>query len=487
MPSYITHGKHEGRDYLVMELLSGDDMSKVRDRIRSLSSSGLVPIYVATYFTYQMFLAVAALHKKGYIHRDIKPANFVQRSANSSEFCVVDFGMAKQFRDKDGTIKPKRENAEFRGTTVYASPNTHMGDDQCPRDDLYSIIFVLLDLLSGKLPWSEAARTKDKPKVLALKQEYVCNDPNKIIEWVTNNIKSIENKKGVKQVNDNDDNDDNDYDCLNFPKSAQKSVLEILQGLRVLEYDIIPDYDSIEASIISMVPEGVIDDVKDISYTCDGFEWKVGQDKLKLIDETTNDPIQQQRGNATTTTTTTTTTTIIIINNYTNIHSLVICAKGRVLRKMIQKIRQQKNNNNTTTDTITTTTTNIDTSIHNNSIGSDLWLGLEHAKQWQSLVLEILSMERNQVNKETIELFDKIVRESDRFYLITTTTNTTNTATTTNTTSNNDHDRDENFNEFHSIQKAVYDLTKLTSSIMKRPRDSLQSLTSNSSGKKQKL
>ena len=91
-------------------------------------------------------------------------------------------------------------------------------------------------------------------------------------------------------------------------------------------------------------------------------------------------------------------------------------------------------------------------------------------------------MERNQISKETVELFDKIVRESDRFFLITTTSSNSNS----NNNNNSSTDRDENFHEFHNIQKTVYDLSKLTSSsIMKRPRDSLQSLTS-SSGKKQK-
>jgi tau tubulin kinase len=299
VPSYITHGKHEGRDYIVMELLSGDDMSKVRDRIRLSSPTGLIPLNIATYFAHQMFLAVEAIHKRGYIHRDIKPANFVQRNNNSSDFCVVDFGMAKQFRDKDGTIKPKREKAEFRGTTVYASPNASMGDDQCPRDDLYSIIFVLLDLLCGKLPWSEASRNKDKPKVIALKQEYVSNDPKVLIDWAVNTIKVTEDKKKVSTINNDNDNNNTttSIECLNFPKCAQDSVLEILKELRSLEYESIPDYHKIETAILGMIPTGTIENVKDINYKCEGFEWRAGFDKLEGIDEISYDTNQQQKGN----------------------------------------------------------------------------------------------------------------------------------------------------------------------------------------------
>ena len=298
VPSYITHGKHDGRDYLVMELLSGDDMARVRDRIRQTSPTGLVPLNVATYLAHQMFLAVEAVHKRGYIHRDIKPANFVQRSYNSSDFCVIDFGMAKQFRDKDGAIKPKREKAEFRGTTVYASPNASMGDDQCPRDDLYSIIFVLLDLLCGKLPWSEAARSKDKPNVVALKQEYVHNDPKVLINWVANTIKLVEDKKKIlKTDNNNNITDDHQSECLNFPSIAQESVLEILRELRTLDYESIPDYNKIERAMLRMIPAGTIEAIKDVNYKYEGFEWRVSTDKLKGIDEAPYDSNQQQKGN----------------------------------------------------------------------------------------------------------------------------------------------------------------------------------------------
>ena len=172
---------------------------------------------------------------------------------------------------------------------------------------------------------------------------------------------------------------------------------------------------------------------------------------------------------------------------------LVICAKGRVLRKLIQKIKQQKNNTNAntntntnTTETVTTstyaaatTTTTTTTTSNNNdhSIRTDMWLGLEYAKEWQSLVNELLSMERNQINKDTIDLFEKIARDCDRFYPIEL------------GKSNNNNDRDEHFLDFHNIQQTVYNLSKLINSINKRPRDSVtrpDSLQLLNTSKKQK-
>lgn len=89
------HSVDASKEYLVMEYLSGDDMSQLRNRIRAISGSGLVSLPAASFLALQMLFCIKDLHKKGYIHRDIKPANFVRRSKDSTEFCIIDFGIAK--------------------------------------------------------------------------------------------------------------------------------------------------------------------------------------------------------------------------------------------------------------------------------------------------------------------------------------------------------------------------------------------------------
>lgn len=64
-------------------------------------------------------------------------------------------------------------NTEFRGTTVYASYFAHIGKDQCPRDDIFSILHVFLDMVLGDVPWRAAARSKDKNSVTMMKKVLV--------------------------------------------------------------------------------------------------------------------------------------------------------------------------------------------------------------------------------------------------------------------------------------------------------------------------
>lgn len=78
-----------------------------------------------------MISRVQTIHEKDMIYRDIKPDNFLigrPGSTQENDVFVVDFGMAKMYRDK--TTKqhiPYRERKSLSGTARYMSINTHLG------------------------------------------------------------------------------------------------------------------------------------------------------------------------------------------------------------------------------------------------------------------------------------------------------------------------------------------------------------------------
>jgi serine/threonine protein kinase len=81
-----------------MDLLGGEDMSRLRNRARAASGVGLVTLPAAVYLAREMLSCVRGMHGKGYLHRDVKPANFVRREKEGTKFSMVDFGLARQVR-----------------------------------------------------------------------------------------------------------------------------------------------------------------------------------------------------------------------------------------------------------------------------------------------------------------------------------------------------------------------------------------------------
>jgi serine/threonine protein kinase len=84
-----------------------------------------LPLRSVLLLAVQMIEAVKQLHSKGVIHRDIKPANFcLGLGEHKNKIYIIDLGLAKEYRNKEGHIKLKRTEGMV-GTECYGSLNNH--------------------------------------------------------------------------------------------------------------------------------------------------------------------------------------------------------------------------------------------------------------------------------------------------------------------------------------------------------------------------
>ena len=103
----------------------------------------------------QLVKRIEKVHEERIIHRDIKPDNFLigGTDATRDSVYIIDFGLAKCYKNSEGEHIPYKDGKSLTGTARYASTHTHLGIEQSRRDDLESVGFILIYFLKGSLPW----------------------------------------------------------------------------------------------------------------------------------------------------------------------------------------------------------------------------------------------------------------------------------------------------------------------------------------------
>ncbi len=156
-------GEIDGRHFLSMEFINGDDLSSLLRRIDRFSYERAIEI------SRQLCIGLAAIHNQGILHRDFKPANVIVDGNGKAR--ITDFGIA-------GLAEEIARESVRAGTPAYMSPEQITGKGVSVRSDIYSLGLVLYEIFTGK----QAFTGHSLPDLLRKQQMETPTTPSELVK-----------------------------------------------------------------------------------------------------------------------------------------------------------------------------------------------------------------------------------------------------------------------------------------------------------------
>jgi serine/threonine protein kinase len=159
-------GEHEGRAFIVMELMRGGSVADV------LRKDARIEHPRALRWLREAASGLDAAHAAGIVHRDVKPANLLLDERD--RLGIGDFGIARLAWEEQVT-----QTGQVLGTAAYLAPEQAMGEPAVAASDRYALAVVAFELLTGEKPFQAehfAAQARahiedDPPRVSELDPE----------------------------------------------------------------------------------------------------------------------------------------------------------------------------------------------------------------------------------------------------------------------------------------------------------------------------
>ena len=145
-------GEWQGRHFLTMEYIDGEDLASLVTRI------GYLPRQKALDIARQLCAGLDAAHQLGILHRDLKPSNVMLDGRGRVR--ISDFGLAV-------TATQSERLDALAGTPAYMAPEQFEGRSATAGSDIYALGLVLYELFTGRrayppAPIEELRRLRDE-------------------------------------------------------------------------------------------------------------------------------------------------------------------------------------------------------------------------------------------------------------------------------------------------------------------------------------
>lgn len=171
-PRLVDTAIYQRRPVIILQKM-GWDISEIKRRF----THQILPHDWVLEIGKNVILLLSKLHSIGFIHCDIKPGNIVVmknsklmrlslsrnvviswigKMMKKHHFSLLDFGLSERLFDDSGTHVAPGRRRRGAGTTYFASVAYHDGEQRSRKDDLESLMYVLVYLQLGNLPWNDA-------------------------------------------------------------------------------------------------------------------------------------------------------------------------------------------------------------------------------------------------------------------------------------------------------------------------------------------
>jgi serine/threonine protein kinase len=216
IPKLRNYGVEENYNYIVIDFL-GDSLDDIK-----IKHGGHIDLCIVLNIGIQLINIIEKLHNIGIIHRDLKPENILLGlEKEKKSIYIIDFGISRFYINSKGCHIQYVDNKKYMGNIIFMSLNVSNGIEPTRRDDMESIGYILMYILTGYLPWN-IIDDKDKNK---------------------DNIKALRNQSIVNMKRE-----------LPLDKVCENSPIEFkiyLEYCRKLEYDETPNYNYLKNIFIN--------------------------------------------------------------------------------------------------------------------------------------------------------------------------------------------------------------------------------------------
>ena len=144
------YGCHQGSSYVLVTGLLGPDLLKLASATGQHSARNVMVL------AHEALVLFEQLHAANLVHRDVKPENMVlgcTATAGARKLHLIDFGTSECLVDRNGARRTAPQAPE--GTLPYMAVTVHQKQPMGKRDDLESLVWTLMRLCLGQLPWEQ--------------------------------------------------------------------------------------------------------------------------------------------------------------------------------------------------------------------------------------------------------------------------------------------------------------------------------------------